>query len=111
MLDVIDMNAPAEDGQKRQPDDPPTASITKFGLKQEISKRVVRKKLAKQRHLVIEKGIKPEYLDSLFPDLLSHFDPQVVNVSFLSTPAIFLLSKPSFPSSLTSRLEHDRFGI
>ena len=81
MLDTNDMNFSAGDEEKRQCDDRSTPSITKFGLKEEISKLVVRKKLAKQRHLVIAKGIQPEYLDSLFPDLLSHFDPQLVNVS------------------------------
>ena len=105
------MYMPAEGGEKRQPDDPPTPSISKFGLREEISKLVVRKKLAKQRHLVIEKGINPAYLDSLFPDLLSHFDPQVVNVSLLHTPATFLMSKPNFPSSPMSLLDRTCVGI
>lgn len=96
MLDVIDANIPAEGGEKRQSDDPQTPSIIKYGLKGEISRLVVRKKLAKQRHLVIEKGIQPEYLDSLFPDLLSHFDPQVVNVSVQRTSVTFLILQLAF---------------
>ena len=55
--------------------------ISDGGLKVTISKMVVRKKLAKQRHLVIDRGINPEYLDSLFPALLELFKPQIVNVS------------------------------
>merc|ERR1712032_644013 len=42
------------------------------------SKLVVRKKLAKLRHLIIPKAIAPEYLDSLFPALLNLFKPQTV---------------------------------
>ena len=52
--------------------------FVRSGLKEEIAKQVVRKKLAKLRHLVLEKAIAPEYLDSLFPKLLEHFDPQTV---------------------------------
>lgn len=47
-------------------------------LKDEIVKQVVRKKLAKQRHLVLSKAIDPNYLDSLFPEMLSLFKPQTV---------------------------------
>jgi hypothetical protein len=94
MLDANDSNIHAEGGEKRQCDDLTAHSITKFGLKEEIAKLVVRKKLAKQRHLVIEKGIDPEYLDSLFPDLLSHFDPQHVNVSVTYATTLFVRSRP-----------------
>lgn len=52
--------------------------FVRSGLKEEIAKQVVRKKLAKLRHLVLEKAISPEYLDSLFPSLLEHFEPQTV---------------------------------
>lgn len=45
---------------------------------QEITKGVIRKKLAKQRHLVIEKCINTNYLDSLFPQILQNFQPQTV---------------------------------
>jgi len=82
MLDLIDVNILAETEIKRSSDDSPPA-IAKHGLRAEISKQVVRKKLAKQRHLVIEKGINPDYLDSLFPTLLELFEPQVVKVSSL----------------------------
>ena len=44
----------------------------------DISRQVVRRKLAKQRHAVIEKAVDPSYLDSLFPDMLRLFNPQTV---------------------------------
>ena len=44
----------------------------------EIPRLVLRKKLAKMRHLVIEKAISPSYLDHLFPKMLELFDPQTV---------------------------------
>lgn len=56
------------------------SSLIRDGVESEISKRVIRQKLAKLRHLVIEKGIAPEYLDVLFPLLLKHFQPQTVMV-------------------------------
>lgn len=59
-----------------------SASIARDGLIEEISKKVLRKKLAKQRHLVIEKAIHPNYLDSIFPTMLDLFDPQIVHVRF-----------------------------
>jgi hypothetical protein len=43
-----------------------------------ISKGVLRKKLSKMRHLVIEQGINPHYLDSIFPTILKLFKPQTV---------------------------------
>ncbi|KAL7579333.1 hypothetical protein ACA910_014009 [Epithemia clementina (nom. ined.)] len=48
-------------------------------LKNEIVKQVVRKKLAKQRHVVLVKAIDPSYLDALFPSMLELFQPQTVN--------------------------------
>jgi hypothetical protein len=57
---------------------PSSADLVRTGLKEEIAKQVVRKKLAKLRHLVLEKAIHPEYLDSLFPRLLPLFQPQPV---------------------------------
>jgi hypothetical protein len=47
-------------------------------MRKEIAKGVVRKKLAKMRHLVLPQAISPAYLDSLFPSILEHFDPQTV---------------------------------
>lgn len=44
----------------------------------EIPRLVLRKKLAKMRHLVIPKGISPYYLDELFPKILQLFKPQTV---------------------------------
>ena len=52
--------------------------IVRDGVVQEIHKRVVRQKLNKLRHLVIEKGISPDYLDSLFPQMLPDYHPQHV---------------------------------
>ncbi|KAG7346134.1 hypothetical protein IV203_005202 [Nitzschia inconspicua] len=57
-------------------DHPPILSRTT--LHKEISKQVLRHKLQKLRHLVIEQAISPAYLDSLFPQLLELFDPQTV---------------------------------
>lgn len=44
----------------------------------EITKQVIRCRLAKKRHLVLRQAIAPPYLDSLFPELLKLFDPQTV---------------------------------
>eukprot|EP00557_Chaetoceros_sp_GSL56_P007281 CAMPEP_0176489728 /NCGR_PEP_ID=MMETSP0200_2-20121128/7461_1 /TAXON_ID=947934 /ORGANISM="Chaetoceros sp., Strain GSL56" /LENGTH=238 /DNA_ID=CAMNT_0017886925 /DNA_START=52 /DNA_END=768 /DNA_ORIENTATION=+ len=52
--------------------------IVRPGIDQEINKGVLRKKLGKMRHLVIEKGIDPTYLDSIFPKILDLFNPQTV---------------------------------
>ena len=78
MLDEIDMNVSTDPEERSKSSE---VSICKVGLNEEVSKLVVRKKLAKQRHLVIEQGINSAYLDSLFPRLLELFDPQVVHVS------------------------------
>ena len=53
--------------------------IVRDGVRKEIPKQVVRQKLSKLRHLVIPRGIHPDYLDSLFPQILQDFDPQVVH--------------------------------
>jgi len=47
-------------------------------LKKEIGKRVVRQKLKKQRHLVVEGAFDSTYLDALFPRMLALFEPQPV---------------------------------
>lgn len=52
--------------------------IAKEGVVKEIHKRVIRQKLNKLRHLVVEQGIRAEYLDTLFPKMLPHYDPQHV---------------------------------
>lgn len=57
---------------------PSRTTIARDGVVPEISKRVVRQKLNKLRHLVIEQAISPRYLDGLFPDMLEDFDPQHV---------------------------------
>jgi hypothetical protein len=59
---------------------PVNPDFVRDGVESEISKRVIRQKLAKLRHLVIEKAIATEYLDELFPSLLKHFQPQTVIV-------------------------------
>lgn len=55
------------------------ASFVRDGVGPEICKKVIRAKLAKQRHLVIRQAIDPTYLDTLFPQLLQLFDPQTVH--------------------------------
>lgn len=57
----------------------PSSCIVREGVMKEISKQVIRQKLAKFRHLVIPKGIHTEYLDALFPVLLKEFHPQTVH--------------------------------
>lgn len=52
--------------------------VVRPGIDRDINKGVLRKKLAKMRHLVIEKGIDPAYLDSIFPKILAFFKPQTV---------------------------------
>ncbi|CAJ1938024.1 unnamed protein product [Cylindrotheca closterium] len=53
-------------------------TIARDGVVKEIHKKVVRQKLNKLKHLIIEKGISPDYLDTLFPQMLSHYHPQHV---------------------------------
>ncbi|GKZ00637.1 hypothetical protein MPSEU_001015900 [Mayamaea pseudoterrestris] len=55
-----------------------TCSFIRPNLQSEITKQVIRKKLFKQRHLIIEKAIDPAYLDSLFPQIIRLFTPQTV---------------------------------
>ena len=52
--------------------------ISRPTIYKEISRQVIRRKLARQRHCVVERAISPEYLDSLFPTLLQLFRPQIV---------------------------------
>jgi hypothetical protein len=52
--------------------------LSRDTLHQEISNQVLRHKLQKLRHLVIQQAISPDYLDSLFPGLLQYFHPQTV---------------------------------
>jgi len=56
-----------------------SAPFVRSNVKKEICREVVRKKLAKQRHLVVKGGIDPAYLDELFPRMLSLFEPQIVH--------------------------------
>ena len=60
--------------------DPPSSNdIVRDGVHKEIIKYVVRAKLQKLRHLVLKEVISPQYLDTLFPLMLQHFDPQTVH--------------------------------
>lgn len=70
------INAIGSTAEVKEPCD--TTSFVHEGVKEEIAKQVVRKKLAKMRHLVLKEAISTEYLDSLFPALLEHFKPQTV---------------------------------
>ena len=57
-----------------------SCNIVRPGVKEEIPRLVLRKKLSKLRHLVVKEAISSEYLDSLFPLLLDLFKPQTVTV-------------------------------
>ncbi|GMH46311.1 hypothetical protein TrRE_jg2090, partial [Triparma retinervis] len=57
---------------------PSIQTILKDDIHKEISKGVLRKKLAKMRHLVVKEAIKPSYLDSLMPKIIEKFWPQQV---------------------------------
>ncbi|GMH55047.1 hypothetical protein TrST_g9765 [Triparma strigata] len=50
----------------------------KENLHEEITKGVLRKKLSKMRHLCVTQAIKPEYLDSIMPEIIRLFHPQQV---------------------------------
>ena len=52
--------------------------IVREGVFQEIPRLVVRQKLQKCRHLVLPQAIQPDFLDSLFPQLVQQFEPQMV---------------------------------
>jgi len=59
---------------------PPTLlPLTSPTLTADITKGVIRKKLAKMRHLCVTNAVLPSYLDTLMPDILRLFRPQVVN--------------------------------
>lgn len=64
--------------------------IVRTGVQAEIAKQVVRKKLSKFRHAVVKEAVKKEYLDSLFPSLLEHFNPQTVTVCCVPATILFL---------------------
>jgi hypothetical protein len=55
------------------------SAIVRDGVHKEIPKQVLRQKLSKLRHLVVPRGINPNYLDTLFPQMLQEFDPQTVH--------------------------------
>jgi len=58
---------------------PSPISILKPNIYNEIPKLVLRKKLSKQRHLVMPQGISPHYLNTLFPSIQKYFEPQTVH--------------------------------
>lgn len=54
------------------------SSMAKDGIAKEITRGVIRAKLAKMRHLVIQRGIQPAYLDGIMPAIIENFHPQTV---------------------------------
>ncbi|KAL3937640.1 MAG: hypothetical protein SGBAC_007292 [Bacillariaceae sp.] len=84
--DVLPINSSASSSVNDSTDDDDaldkemsaSQDIAKEGVVKEIHKRVIRQKLNKLRHLVIAQGIRAEYLDTLFPKMLPHYDPQHV---------------------------------
>ena len=53
-------------------------AMTKDGILREITRGVIRAKLAKTRHLVIREGIRKSYLDAIMPAVIDNFRPQTV---------------------------------
>ena len=53
-------------------------AMAKDGIGREITRGVIRAKLAKTRHLVIQEGIRPAYLDAIMPAVIDNFRPQTV---------------------------------
>ena len=53
-------------------------AMAKDGIGREITRGVIRAKLAKTRHLVIREGIRPAYLDAIMPAVIDNFRPQTV---------------------------------
>ena len=56
----------------------PISGMAKDGIAKEITRGVIRAKLAKMRHLVIQRGIRPAYLDGIMPAIIDNFNPQTV---------------------------------
>lgn len=54
-------------------------SFVRSDVPKEINRQVLRRKLARQRHCIIEQAIDASYLDELFPVLRKLFHPQTVN--------------------------------
>lgn len=54
------------------------SGMAKDGVAKEITRGVIRAKLAKRRHLVIQQGIRPAYLDGIMPAIIENFHPQTV---------------------------------
>ena len=55
-----------------------TTGMAKDGIAKEITRGVIRAKLAKMRHLVIQQGIRPAYLDGIMAAIIENFRPQTV---------------------------------
>ena len=55
-----------------------SSGMAKDGIAKEITRGVIRAKLAKMRHLVIQQGIRPAYLDGIMPAIIENFHPQTV---------------------------------
>jgi hypothetical protein len=56
-----------------------SSAFVRPAVYKEIIRQVIRRKLARQRHCVIEQAVSPDYLDSLFPKLLELFEPHSVD--------------------------------
>lgn len=54
------------------------SDIIRSDATNEIIRGVLRQKLSKMRHFVLNKAIHPDYLDSIFPSILRFFAPQTV---------------------------------
>jgi hypothetical protein len=57
-----------------------SCNIVRPGVKKEIPRLVLRKKISNLCYLVVKEAFSPEYLDSLFPLLFDLFKPQTVTV-------------------------------
>ena len=52
--------------------------IIEYDAVKSLTKHVIRAKLNKLRHLVIQRAIKPDYLENIYPDMVRYFNPQHV---------------------------------
>lgn len=77
----IDDNDKHDDKNENETTRTSTTSIVRSPktIQKEICRQVLRRKLAKQRHLVVPQAFDPVYLDSLFPETLRLFAPQTVH--------------------------------
>ena len=74
-ITIVDTTSAAKEHSSSVSDD----DIVREGVIKEIHRKVLRQKLAKMRHLVLDKAINPEYLDKIFPQMIPDFHPQTVH--------------------------------